>query len=222
MDIQGRRKLRIRKSTRPTLNSNLSQDDVIQKNLEPLKQNIQKKIRAQEAYYQNCNNVSVSPMTHDIKPPVQQRLGRKVPFTGTNTSMVPPKKRLYKNTLNSSILKKKHLKRNHAQIRLNKIREKQRYESMMANNLTGPRKIKIHGRIPNAIIPNFKVQIRNNGNITNNGIIGYKRHKISLDSEIQIAIKQLETLYTGEKIVILKVKPKATTISLNDRFTNLD
>lgn len=213
----------MRKSTRlPSLNLSAPQEDVIQKNLEPLKQNIQKKIRAQEAYYQNSNNVSVSPMLRNDKQPVQQRLGRRVPFNGTNTSMLPPKKRLYKNTLNSSISKKKNIKRNYAQMRLNKIRERQRHQTLMENNLTGTRKIKIHGRIPNAIVPNFKVQIRNNGNFINTGLHGFKRHKISLDSDIQIAIKQLETMYTGEKIVILKIQPKATTISMNDRFSSLD
>ncbi|KAJ8947409.1 hypothetical protein NQ318_009615 [Aromia moschata] len=84
--------------------------DLIEQNLIPLKENIKKKKRAQEAYYENH----------------QARLGRRVPFNGTNTSAIPPKFRLRRvgNFSNQQNVKKFRIFS--AQHRLNRIRAQQR------------------------------------------------------------------------------------------------
>ncbi|KAG5877653.1 hypothetical protein JTB14_038329 [Gonioctena quinquepunctata] len=118
MENEAPRKFRLRR-LQPTLTKDITNADesIIQKNLEPLKQNIEKKKRAQEIYYENHSDlIGASPLTRDLgKKPVKQRLGRKIPFSGTNTAAIPPKRRLRRlnGTINNQINRRKS--RNYAQ-----------------------------------------------------------------------------------------------------------
>lgn len=203
--------------------------DVIQKNLEPLRENIEKKKRAQDAYYENnTNNFGISPLRRDGRRSVKQRLGRSnVPYTGTNTSFLPPKQRLRKinNTLNNKINTRK-TRINLAQQRLYRIRARQQ-DTM--NTMTQPgKKIRIRRPYPlNMGEPkNFQVEVVNN---TANVPDRYypmerprqRRFRQILNAAIQMEIRKLQLQFTGSNVPPSEIKPAFTLKTLNDRFANL-
>nr|CAI5833079.1 unnamed protein product [Callosobruchus analis] len=100
-------------------------EDIISRNLQPLQENKQKKIKAQEAYYSK-NDGGVSPLIRDsFRRPVKARLGV-MPF-GINT----------RPTGNNTIRMRK-LRVNIAQERLNRIRS--RNNSLVSST---PKKIRL-------------------------------------------------------------------------------
>ncbi|CAG9827250.1 unnamed protein product [Diabrotica balteata] len=192
-----------------------SLDDIIQKNLEPMRERTERKKLAQEIYYKKNGTSCVSPMIRETqKRPVKHRLGR-VAYTGTSTSAVPPKRRLNKNiTLNNTI--RHRLKPiNYAQMRINKIRENQRLQAAIANDSTvNMQKSVIRLR---RTVPSFQVQIKNSRLLATN----IKRFKLELNDEIQLQLQDLKQCYSGEKIINFRVAPETTNTSIDHRFSNL-
>lgn len=198
---------------------------MIQKNLQPLLEHTEKKKRAQEAYYEKTENeMGISPMIRNSKAPVRQRLGRKIAFNGTNTAAIPPKKRLYKvnPTLNNSIRKQRVVKRNLAQMRLNKIRERHRLQLSQSNlNNSAPKRLRKLGPVSNML----RVEVRNNNaHIVNNQLVNQVpgRHRQVLDSTLQAEIRELQSLHQSvEMFFNVRFKPVTTAIPIGDRFSHL-
>lgn len=174
------------------------------------------------------NNFGISPMRRDNRQSVKQRLGRSnVPYTGTNTSLLPPKQRLRKvnNTLNNKINTRK-TRINLAQQRLYKIRTK---HQDTVNGIVQPSK-KIRIRRPyqlNTGEPkNFQVEVVNN---TVNVPSRYypierprqRRFRQILNTAIQMEIRKLQLQFTGSNVPPSEINPAFTLKSLNDRFANL-
>lgn len=169
----------------------------IQKNLEPMYQNIEKKKYAQDCYYSNhCPNIS--PLKRASKGPVHERLGinRKrrrmydMPY-GTNTSLLGPKRRTLKTTANTYT----------AQNRLHRIKQSFRQNKRMPRNLLI--------KVPN--IPNTPV--------------ASKKFKMLLNPTLQSDIRLLQSSYNSEPLMCyledFRPTSAGTGISTNDRFTQL-
>nr|XP_023016336.1 uncharacterized protein LOC111505713 [Leptinotarsa decemlineata] len=203
-------------------------ESIISKNLEPLKQNVEKKKRAQEIYYENhAEELGASPLLRDLgKKPVKQRLGRRVPFPGTNTSAIPPKQRLKRlnNTQNNQINKRKS-RSNIAQQRLNLIRARSNQDALLRQN--GVKKFRLRRLVPTALTStpkNFKVQVSNNivSVEKQRFMTNVKRFKLCLDPEIQLQIKQLQVMYQGDSVKFpIQVQPTTTLLTMNQRFAML-
>lgn len=215
------------------LNRNLSNifpcfSEVIQKNLEPLRENIEKKKRAQDAYYENhSDSVGMSPLTRDAyRRPVKQRLGRSnmYHYTGTSTSFLPPKMRLRKlnTTLNNKINIRK-TRNNMANQRLYRIRAKN-HEAV--THQTGT-KIRLRRTVPviGGEPKNFQVEVANTPAITPRHNFRYQRFRKFrqiLNVDIQIQIKKLQAQFTGTNVAPSRVTPAFTMKSLHDRFALLE
>lgn len=196
----------------------------IRRNLEPLRENIEKKKRAQDYYYES--SVGVSPLRRDDRKPVKQRLGRvNIPYAGTSTSFLPPKQRLRKvnSTLNNKINLRK-IRHNPAQQRLYRIRA-QNEDDMFDHS---HKKIKI--RRPTGFTSvepqNLQVEVvNNNANIPmryqNINHPRPRRFKQILNTAIQMEIKKLQLQFTGSNDPPTQIKPAFTLKCLNDRFSRL-
>lgn len=202
--------------------------EVIRKNLETLRENVEKKKRAQDAYYENhSENFGMSPLTREAhKKPVKQRLGRtNIPYAGTSTSFLPPKQRLRKvnNTFNN-IINSRKTRFNIAQQRISRIR------ATNQENFLNQSVKKIRLRRPVSIIngepKNFQVQVVNNTahlsskyNSANSPRI--RRFRQILNAGIQMEIKKLQLQFTGSNIQPSNIIPAFTLKTLNDRFARL-
>ncbi|XP_018564636.1 uncharacterized protein LOC108906004 [Anoplophora glabripennis] len=196
-------------------------DDIIKKNLEPLKENIKKKKRAQQAYYQNHNQQGVSPLIRDYKKgPVHQRLGRKLPYTlGTNTSAIPPKRRLRLPGVHPQHRRTRIFT---AQQRLNRIRANNREVQNMQNI---PKRIKLRRTLPHSMNgpTNLTVEVKNNNAIGRPQFShGTRRFRQILNGQLQQEIKKIQMSYQGgQTIAPMRVTPSATVKPLNTRFASL-
>ncbi|CAH1236613.1 unnamed protein product [Diabrotica balteata] len=195
-----------------------SLDDVIKintvkKNLQSIKVHSIKKKRAQEIYYKKNATSGVSPMLRDgQKRPIKQRIG-KLPCTDVDTST--PKIHFNKNFTLRNTIRKRRIPNNYAQMRLNRIREKQRLQSTIQHDLTvnGQKSvIRLKRRIPN-----FKIKIKNDRVLNSN----IKRFKLELNEEIQQQLQDLKKSYRGEKITTVHIIPETTGIQIDTRFSNL-
>lgn len=200
---------------------------MIQKNLEPLRENIEKKKRAQDAYYES--SFGVSPLRRNNRPPVKQRLGKvNIPYAGTSTSFLPPKQRLRKvnTTLNNRINSRK-IRNNPAQQRLYRIRS--RNEDDVLNNSikkirirrpmdftgTEPQNLQVQVVNSNATLP---VRYNNNSNMNHQRP---RRFRQILNTAIQMEIKKLQLSFTGINVPPSEIKPAFTLKTLHDRFARL-
>lgn len=191
--------------------------------MEPLRENIEKKKRAQDAYYDQ--NYGMSPMRRENRS-VKQRLGRtNIPYAGTSTSFLPPKQRLRKmsNTLNNKIHIKKS-RHNPAQQRLYRIRS--RSEDDVLNQYNKKIRIRRPAGITSGEVQNLQVEVRNNNanfpmRYNNVNHLRPKRFKQILNTAIQMEIKKLQLHFTGTNDPPTSVKPAFTLKCLNDRFARL-
>lgn len=190
--------------------------DVIQKNLESLRENIEKKKRAQDAYYEvHSSHLYQSPLTRDRnRRPVKQRLGRNVPYSGTNTSFLPPKQRLRKvHTLNNSINQRKI--RNTAQQRLYNIMNRNQENHFNE----APRRMRLRKLVNERNIDGNSLQVK----VFNNMAKSNDRFRQKLDVTIQMEIKKIQLQSTRDKdsSVPTKITPAYTVKNLHDRFALL-
>lgn len=199
--------------------------EVIQKNLEPLRENVEKKKRAQDAYYETHEDtMGMSPLTREaFKKPVKQRLGRRhIPYVGTSTSFLPPKKRLRKigNTLNNTI--------NIRKIRNDILHQRSysvsgKYQEAAANRNRSITKLRL--RRPKSLLSgepkNFQVEIINNNVNGRHNISRPQRFRQILNNNIQLEIKKLQLQYTGDNVPPTKITPAFTLITISERFARL-
>ncbi|CAG9853910.1 unnamed protein product [Phyllotreta striolata] len=223
MGSEGPKTIRLRRIGAPVpqqINTLLPQEDLIQKNLQPLIEHTEKKKRAQEAYYDK-NVLNKSPLLRNLKAPVRNRLGRRIPFNGTNTSAIPPKKRLFKvnngmnGTLRNTITRGKVTRKNLAQIRINRIRERQQEELRLnPMRLTTPKKIKLKRWTGSQML---RVEVPN---------VNYSnapRHRQILNSELQEQIRELQSVHIPEQILFDdSYTPFSTKITTHERFAKLN
>lgn len=187
-----------------------------------MKENIKKKKRAQQAYYQNHED-GVSPLIRDFKRrPVHQRLGRKLPYTlGTNTSAIPPKRRL---RLPGTQPQNRRTRIFSAQQRLNHIRAKNRQVENTPQNV--PKRIKLRRALPQRINgpTNLTVEVKNNSAVSGRHQFsqGYRRFKQILNVQLQQEIKKIQLAFQGGQTVApIRITPSATEKPLNKRFADL-
>ncbi|KAJ8913547.1 hypothetical protein NQ315_017098 [Exocentrus adspersus] len=201
-------------------------NDIIQKNLEPLKLNTQRKQFAQELYYENHKEAGMSPLIRESrKQPVHQRLGRKHPLTlGTNTSSILPKRRLRLPSLGSNNLFNKRSRIFSAQQRLNRIRANQR-EVMASQNSSMPKRIKLRRTLPHfGGATNLMVEVKNNNAFFNRhqAMNGIRRFRQILSPHLQLEIKNIQATHPGHQTIVpFRVTPAATEIALHQRFAQL-
>ncbi|XP_072386141.1 uncharacterized protein [Diabrotica undecimpunctata] len=195
-----------------------SLDDVIKtntvkKNLQSIKERSIRKKRAQEIYYKKNGTSGVSPLLRDgQKRPIKQRIGR-LPDTDIDTST--PKIHLKKNVTLNNTIRKRRIPNNYAQMRLNRIREKQRLQSKIQNDsrMNGQKSvIRLKRRIPN-----IKINVKNDRVLNSN----IKRFKLELNKELQQKFQDLKKTYCGEKIMTVHFIPETTGIQIDTRFSNL-
>ncbi|KAJ8981715.1 hypothetical protein NQ317_003780 [Molorchus minor] len=201
-------------------------EEVIEQNLLPLKENIRRKQFAQRAYYENHGESGISPLTRNFtKPPVHLRLGRRVPFTGTNTSAIPPKRRLHRV---GPFGNQGNVRRNRifsAQHRINRIRAQQR-EMLNNQNYNMSKKIKLRRTLPQRIggPTNLQVQVKNNRAFVNMQTVqNIRRFKQILNYQLQQEIKKIQMELKGksQEILPFRVTPVGTAVSLHMRFAAL-
>lgn len=215
--------------------------EIINKNLEHMKQQAHKKQLAQAIYYGQNGQ---SPLTRTLdsdgsaKQPVHQRLGlpqfrkRRVPIHGTNTSSVLPKRRqLFKQMpLNSNRLRiggpqNRIQKRSRIYLTQNQLFRSQK--GVYTNNFRGQfnqpfQKIRLFrsGYVPNVM--NYQVQVKN-GNVPIKHSI-----KEQLTSRIQQEIRIIQQQRKPQQNEIenydfdIPLFVAATRIFLNERFSQLD
>lgn len=188
-----------------------------------MKENIKKKKRAQQAYYENQNVSGVSPLIRDFKKrPVHQRLGRKLPFTlGTNTSAILPKRRLRLPIMQQN----RRTKIFSAQQRLNLIRAKNR-EVTGTQNFTLPKRIKLRRTLPQRTSgpTNLTVEVKNNNAFVSRNQLGQgvRRFRQILNAQLQQEIKKIQmTFQGGQPLAPIHITPSATDKALSQRFANL-
>lgn len=171
-------------------------EDLIQKNLLPLKENNFKKEIAHSKYEQNCQGRS--PLLRDFhnKIPISERLGisakKRVPILGTNTKMIMPRRNRRSNP-----------HRNRKQLSLNQVVNNMRYKQ---NNLDN--------------ICSYKIQVFNDQAELNSNT--FQRFQLKLDPMIQAEIRHIQNanprqIFHG----LYPIQPVASDIYLNYRFTNL-
>lgn len=193
-------------------------DEKIRENLAPLRENLKKKMRAQEAYY-NSNKVNRSPLLFDRRP-VRDRLG-KVKFLGTDTSGILPRPR---NILRGGNFKNYRKQgRYSAQMRLNRLRARL---NASAQNKNKPFRLRRNLNFLDDSLPtNLTVQVDNtqygkhNSFKLENGSRDMRfRPVLNEKTQQQIAIIQKKRYY--QDILPMRFTPVATGIFLHERFTS--
>lgn len=187
-----------------------------------MKENIKKKKRAQQAYYENHVESGVSPLIRDFKKrPVHQRLGRKLPYIlGTNTSAIPPKRRLRLPGMQQN----RKTRIFSAQQRLNLIRARNR-EIINGQNVTMPKRIRLRRTLPQHVTgpTNLMVEVKNHGAFnTNQHNQGFRRFKQILNTQLQQEIKKIQMSFQGgQPLAPIHITPSATQKPLSQRFASL-
>ncbi|VEN45378.1 unnamed protein product [Callosobruchus maculatus] len=228
MSVEAPVKIKLRR-VKPQINqSTIIDEDIILRNLQPLQENVQKKKKAQEAYYRR-NESGVSPLMRDsVRRPVKARLGL-MPF-GTNTSALPPKMRLRRfngarmnssGTTGNNAIRMRKLRVNIAQERLNRIRS--RNSTLLASST--PKKIRLRRLMSTpSVLPgpqNLKVEVVNNTSMLRGPPFKHRRFKQILNQHIQMEIMALQNNTETEQYWIEKVTPVATQFKMHDRFAQL-
>lgn len=226
-----------RPPTRP-LKPNTNQ--LIIKNLEPLKQNIKKKV-AQTLYYEN-HDVYESPLTRGDKGPVHQRLGAKqirlkrfVPL-GTNTSTVLPRKRTFGPAARNGMVTNNNyrLQNTPGQYRRHKLQRvysaQARLERIRRSQINNAGAIKL--RRPSRLIPpgtNLTVEVKNPNFLPMiDGAATFNHHvakfKMILNPTIQSEIEEIQREYSGSSEntpLSIRVTPVCTSLPMTTRFALL-
>ncbi|XP_060517654.1 uncharacterized protein LOC132696689 [Cylas formicarius] len=197
----------------------------IKNNLQPLLQNTKKQI-AQDAYYQN-NPIGSSPLIgQNQKTTVHERLGlkqirmKRIPFIGTNSSTIPPKKRIFKQHPNHirNFNNSKFQRIYSAQARLDRIRQK--HKPLRLHRFQNTRKHRA---------ANLTVQVKNpnyvGSGIQNRGAASSAvgRFKMILNPVLQSEILHLKNNETKMGDVIIynwRPTPVTTIFSTHERFSN--
>ncbi|KAL3281071.1 hypothetical protein HHI36_004295 [Cryptolaemus montrouzieri] len=204
VDSLGNKKIRLRPI------SSISREEVIEKNLISLQENLSKKKRAQAYYYNQKFGKSALLRISEEKQPVHTRLGQKqrnrlkVPFIGTNVNSLLPRNRLQINM--------GHNKNSFSvQNRLyNKFRQNVNQSSMV---FTNSKRFTLQRNVPT-----LKVQVLNNSAPS----LMCTRFQLILNPVYQEDIRQIQ-LENPRQIFhgIHPIMPATTTETLNERFSRL-
>ncbi|KAH1013361.1 uncharacterized protein LOC109538629 [Dendroctonus ponderosae] len=232
--------IKLRRLTRP---NELVDSQLINRNLEPLRQNNKKQI-AQRVYYQKRGE-HLSPLIRNQKDPVHLRLGSKhvqfkrlVPL-GTNTASLLPKMkntRLFFRNNNSKqpnnnggtkvgntpgqFRKNKFNRMYSAQARLERIRQNNRIKNSpiklrrLNTQLPPATDLTVHVKNTNFVPPDRAIQYEN----------GVQKFKMILDPVIQQEIAEVQRSSSGSTDIILpttRITPEVTDLPITTRFSLL-
>lgn len=189
----------------------------IQANLAPLRENLKKKMRAQEAYY-NSNKVNRSPLLFNRRP-VRDRLG-KVRFLGTDTSGILPRPRHF---LHGGGNFKNNFKQGKfsAQMRLNRLRARLNASTQNKNR---PFRLRRNTSFFDDGPTNLTVQVDNtqhssSGSFKIENGFPDMRFRPVLNAKVQEQIATIQENRYYQEIFPMRFTSASTQVSMHDRFT---